>query len=278
MDALRCGRLIALKKPDGGVRGIVVGDVMRRVVARTIAQQVADRVEQAISPHQYALKTKAGCETVAHILQVLTDADPNATIVSVDGIGAFDLISRNAMMKGVRHLVDGEQILYGQPSTYLWEDDVGEVHTVPQGEGGEQGDPLMPLLFCLGQHPALAAVSASLREGERLFAFLDDLYIVCRPERVGAVHALLERHLWDHAGNSLHAGKTSVWNRSGHCPPACAALQRAAVAVSPTAIVWRGDHTLSTDQQGLKCSGCQSDTSISCSSSWSRRLMSSAFC
>ena len=111
MDALRCGRLMALKKPDGGVRGIVVGDVMRRVVARTIAQQVADRVEEATSPHQYALKTKAGCETVAHILQALTDADPNATVVSVDGIGAFDLISRNAMMKGVKRLVDGEQIL-----------------------------------------------------------------------------------------------------------------------------------------------------------------------
>ena len=33
---------------------------------------------------------------------------------------------------------------------------VNEVHTIPQGEGGEQGDPLMPLLFCLGQHPALS--------------------------------------------------------------------------------------------------------------------------
>ena len=160
-------------------------------------------------------------------------------------------------MKGVRRLVDGEQILlfvrafYGQPTTYLWEDDVGEVHIIPQGEGGEQGDPLMPLLFCLVQHPALAAVSASLREGERLFAFLDDLYIVCRPERLGAVHNLLETHWWDHAGISLHAGKTRVWNRSGHCPPTCAALQRAAVAVSPTAI---RPHTLhgSTGVEGAR--------------------------
>ena len=50
-------------------------------------------------------------------------------------------------------------------------------------------DPLMPLFFCLGQHPALAAISAALQDGERLFAFLDDLYIVlgavfvfCRPK------------------------------------------------------------------------------------------------
>ena len=32
------------------------------------------------------------------------------------------------------------ELFYGQPSTYLWEDDGGEVHTIPQGEGGEQGD------------------------------------------------------------------------------------------------------------------------------------------
>ena len=73
MDAIRCGRLTALRKLDGGVRGIVVGDVFRRAVARTIAKQYVDKVEEGTSPHQYALKTKAGCETVAHILQVLTD-------------------------------------------------------------------------------------------------------------------------------------------------------------------------------------------------------------
>ena len=61
-----------------------------------------------------------------------------------------------------------------------------------QGEGGEQGDPLMPLLFCLGQHPALSAASAQLEPGEKLFAYLDEIYIVCRPERVGAVFNLLE--------------------------------------------------------------------------------------
>ena len=104
MTAIRCRRMIAL--PDGGVRGIVVGDVFRRAVARTIAQQYVAKVEVATTPHQCALKTKAVCESVAHILQVLTDLDSNATVVSVDGIGAHDLISRNTMMQGVRHIAD----------------------------------------------------------------------------------------------------------------------------------------------------------------------------
>ena len=82
-------------RPDGGVRGIVVGDIFRRLVARTMAKQISKRVEAATAPFQYALKTKAGCECVAHVLQTLTDLDPEATVMSIDGVG----ISCNAMFE-----------------------------------------------------------------------------------------------------------------------------------------------------------------------------------
>ena len=32
IEAIRLGRVTALSKPDGGVKGIVVGDIMRRLV------------------------------------------------------------------------------------------------------------------------------------------------------------------------------------------------------------------------------------------------------
>ena len=51
---------------------------------------------------------------------------------------------------------------HGSPSRYLWENDFGEVRDIDQGEGGEQGDPLMPMLFSLGQHNALRAAQARL--------------------------------------------------------------------------------------------------------------------
>ena len=68
--------MTALQKPQGGVRGIVVGDFMRRVVACTLAQQLGPAVEQHTSPFQFALSTKSGCECVAHIAQAMTDLDP----------------------------------------------------------------------------------------------------------------------------------------------------------------------------------------------------------
>ena len=43
---VRLGRLTALSKPDGGVRGIIAGDVVRRLVARTMSQQLSPAVER----------------------------------------------------------------------------------------------------------------------------------------------------------------------------------------------------------------------------------------
>ena len=106
VDAIRQGRLTALRKPNGGVRGIVVGDVIRRVVARTLAQQLGPAVEGATAPF-HALSTKAGCECVSHVVQALTEADPETTVVSIDGVTAFDLMSREAMLEGLMR-VDGE--------------------------------------------------------------------------------------------------------------------------------------------------------------------------
>ena len=125
-EAIRMGWMTALRKADGGVRGIVVGDRFRRLVSHTIAQQIAKSVEAATSPFQYALSTKAGTECVSHMLQTLIGMDEKLTILSVDGIGAFDHVSRNSMLRG------------------LMETDV----------------PLMPLLFCLSLHRALVAANA----------------------------------------------------------------------------------------------------------------------
>ena len=54
----------------------------------------------------------------------------------------------------------------------------GNPHDITQAEGGEQGDPLMPALFSLGQKAALQAVQQQLQPGEALYAFLDDVYTI----------------------------------------------------------------------------------------------------
>ena len=64
---------------------------------------------------------------------------------SFDGVSAFDVVSRRAMLAALRRIPGGDLALR---SIVLWqclrEDDAGVVHHIWQGEGGEQGDPVMP--------------------------------------------------------------------------------------------------------------------------------------
>ena len=132
---------------------------------------------------------------------------------------------------------------------------MGDTHEIMQGEGGEQGDPLMPLLFSLGQHSALLAINAKLKEGESLFAFLDDLYVLCSPGRVREVHKVIQDELWGRANIQVHHGKTKVWNRAGVKPAGCDELTAAARLVKEEARVWTGDQGIPTVEQGMRVLG-----------------------
>ena len=43
-EAMRLGQMTALQKPAAGVRGIVVGDILRRLVAKTLAQELSSHL------------------------------------------------------------------------------------------------------------------------------------------------------------------------------------------------------------------------------------------
>ena len=246
--AIGLGRLVALQKPNGGVRGLVVGDVLRRVVSRCIAQMFSSHIHTACSPQQFALSTRAGTGAVLHALTTATEHNHNSTILSIDGIGAYDNISRNSMLQGLCNTPEANRCLpyvrlwYTTESEYVWHDAQGQPHTIHQGEGGEQGDPLMPALFSLGQQPALQAVQEHLLPGETLYAFLDDIYAVVQPHRVRPVYDLLAHHLQAHAHIRLNQGKTRVWNRGGLQPPDADTL-------GPE--TWVGNRSLPAEQQGV---------------------------
>ena len=100
---LRVGQMTALQKPTEWWL------VTWCLVAKTMALQFMTRFETATKPFQQALVTRAGCENIAHAVHVVTDMDPRATVFSIDG--AFDLISRLAVMCAVHRMPDGRTIL-----------------------------------------------------------------------------------------------------------------------------------------------------------------------
>ena len=163
--------MTALRKPSGGVRGIATGDAFRRILARALAHEWAPVFDAATRPFQYANQVRATLEL-----------QPGTTLVSLDGRSAYDTISRASFLTVLRavapELLPFVRLFYGQPSTYCWWDAEGCCRDIQQGDNCEQGDARAPALFSLGQHGRLEQASSQLQRGERLLAFLDDLYIL----------------------------------------------------------------------------------------------------
>ena len=233
LQVIRLGRMTAFRKASGGVRGIVAGDILRRLVARTMCQQLGPAIEAATAPFQYALTTQSGCECVAHAIQALTDINDSATVMSVDGIGAFDLVSRESMLAGLTRVTGGPSALpFVRPSVFLWEDDEGNVHDIVQGEGGEQGDPFMPALYSLEQHGALVATQETLDPAER------DSSLSWTTSTRFLSPSVLEREMWRHAGIRLYLGKTQMCRtRVTFSQSVCESLVLAGRAQDPPAEV-----------------------------------------
>ena len=131
---------------------------------------------------------------------------------------------------------------------------MGDIHEVPQGEVGEQGDAMMPMLYFLGPHRALLSAQSKLLAHERLLAFLDDIYVDSQPERTFEVHAILRAELCEHSRIRVNEGKIQIWNRGGFTPSGHKALLEAARVDDPDAQGWFGDHDAPAESRGTRAS------------------------
>lgn len=229
-SAIALGGLTALNKVDEagkiiGVRGICTGDQLRRLVARTLAQTHNDEFVMATAPYQVALGQRAGIDAAILTARVALESDSDLVLVALDGIGAYDHILRESMLARLDTLPGAREILpfvcmfYGQPSEYIYTTDDGVSHVVRQGEGGEQGDALMPALFSLGLDRPLKQGGEILQDGELAFAYLDDVYLLVKRDRARYVYDYFSRLIQESAGVRSNLGKTRCWGSGSIIPP-----------------------------------------------------------
>ena len=260
-EAMRMCKLTAITKNATKIRGLNAGDSFRRLVARTLAQQHTDEFQRATKPYNFGMSVSSGTDAVIHFVRSLTDSDPDLVLTKIDGVGAFDHIYRSVMLSKLRTLPSARKLLpfvlmsYGATSTYVWTDENGIAHDIHQGEGGEQGDALMPALFCLGLHDALATADAQLQPGEHLVAYLDDIYVLTSRQRARAAYDIVTNNIRHHTGIEPNLGKTECWcSGGGPAPPGIAEL---GVLGEPP--VWKGD--LQNDLRGVEVLGSPLGTS-----------------
>ena len=63
--------LIALKKMDGGLRPIVVGQTLRRMVAKCAAHLVIHIIGADLAPQQLGCGIPLGCDAAVHVAYTL---------------------------------------------------------------------------------------------------------------------------------------------------------------------------------------------------------------
>ena len=139
LAVLRVEQMTALQKPNGGVRSIVVGDVIRRLVAKTVAKQFMTTFGQQPSLSSALWQGRAGQGPRASRTQCKSS-------LMIDRVGAFDLIRRRAMMCAVQRMLHGEKSLHSS-SNFTdtlppFEGKRRKVLFIRQGEGGERGKSL----------------------------------------------------------------------------------------------------------------------------------------
>ena len=106
MKLLTTARLVAVAKPNGGVRPIAVGETLRRLAAKCVHEATLSAVSSYLLPTQVGVKVPNAAELVAHKVKAWRQENrQDEIIVQVDLRNAFNSIDRNVLLREVRERV-----------------------------------------------------------------------------------------------------------------------------------------------------------------------------
>ena len=154
--------LVALRKPDGGMRPIAVGNTLRRLVVQVISMRLCAVVGDHLRPIQLGYGTPGGCEAAIHAARTfLGNSSPLSprVLLKIDYKNAFNTIRRDTFLGIVRdqfpEVYPFVWQCYNSPSTLFFGDSM-----LKSATGVQQGDPLGPGLFSLAIHALLNSLKS----------------------------------------------------------------------------------------------------------------------
>ena len=176
-------RLVLIKKADGtSLRPISVTDAWYRLLAIVLNKKLAKQVGAQLNSIQVGVGTADGASIGSRLAQFVYDK--NCSILSLDMTNAFNSISRLYIDQGIQKYAptllpwfrtfyrSASQLRSSQGDFMGW-----------SSTGVKQGDPLGPMLFCLGIHSSLLQIQNILPLTNRRSAsagdtaFMDDIFM-----------------------------------------------------------------------------------------------------
>ena len=227
MEANLGARLVALRKPNGGIRPIACGGVLRRLAGRAACAVFGDSIKAGCGRFQYAVGRPAGCELVHKTIAALTEANPRGVILAFDAKNAFNSVPRQQVLDSVAvrapDLGPTAAAWLGRTTTHLFWNDNEDAARVRATSGVDQGCPLSPALFAIAIAGALDEIHAALQTLSpvcKVFSYLDDVMVFTPPEHAAAADQIVAETLLRH-GLQVQQDKTQAWTKDANAalPP-----------------------------------------------------------
>ncbi len=185
-ELLCASRLVPLRKPNGKLRPIAVGELFYRLAGKAVVR--TQRRSGDLRPQQLGVGTPGGTEPIIAMLRDrLSAPDSNWACIQLDLSNAFNAISRYAVASAVQRLNPAlcrfMKWAYSQPS---WLSIGGAESLLKSEQGVRQGDPMGSYLFSLGLHPLLAKMESQLTSIKDSWAYFDDIVVWCERNQLDA--------------------------------------------------------------------------------------------
>ena len=187
--------LLAVKKKNGGLRPIAVGEVLRRLTSKSLSRAVHSDAFAVLTPSQLGVGVKGGCEAVVHSVAHILDREdlPSLSrwILLIDFSNAFNSVSREHMFQEVRAFLPGlsswVESCYSIEPHLLFGD-----HSLRSRCGVQQGDPLGPLGFAITLQPIVERIKREIPSLLCNTWYLDDGVLCGTPEDLVAALKIIE--------------------------------------------------------------------------------------
>ena len=94
-------KLIPLLKPNGGIRPIAVGEVLRRLTSKVLQAQLSDQLADLLAPVQLGVGIRGATEQIGRKLQRLLAENPALHVLQIDLSNAFNSVDRRGIEEGL---------------------------------------------------------------------------------------------------------------------------------------------------------------------------------
>ena len=191
LEMLRTHRLVALAKPGGSTRPILIGTIWAKVLSHLLLREARPALQPHLEQKQFGVGAPQGGLMMLHHIQAHLKAHPDHVIMQLDFRNAFGTLRREACIAQLAATLGGMPAWLGVTSRVLTQPVVvanplggPPMHTY---DGIPQGDPLSTLIFAAAM---TLAIKGALGDGTAVHnvSYIDDTLLLGHADEVAEAH------------------------------------------------------------------------------------------